>query len=136
MSYKTFVNDFQILENGVYSEELIDELNRQGANIKENDDCYEFEIKEIDPIIKIVDDYFQQVIKNIFQEEANPYDLSSFCVIREKKKPLYERIESVIYFSAIFQSYNFVQYLYKNKLIKRNDDGIHTILKKIVISGG
>ena len=136
MSYRTRINNFQIFENNGYSKELIDELNRQGANIKENDDCYKFEIKDINPIIKIVDDYFQQVIKNIFQEEENPYDLSSFCFIREKKKPLYEKIENVIYFSVIFQSYNFVQYLYRNELVKRNDDGTHTMLKKIVISGG
>ena len=56
MSYRTRINDFQILENNGYSKKLIKELNRQGANIKEeDDDCYDFEIKEIDPIIKIVD---------------------------------------------------------------------------------
>ncbi|MCZ6159122.1 hypothetical protein [Campylobacter ureolyticus] len=136
MSYKTFVNDFQILENGVYSEELIDELNRQGANIKENDDCYEFEIKDINPIIKIVDDYIKEEVNDVINHWQNPYDLTFHWSMKNKEKPLYEKVDNCIYSHLLFQSYNFMQYLYKNGLIKRNDDGIHTILKKIVISGG
>ena len=123
MSYRTRINNFQIFENNGYSKELIDELNRQGANIKENDDCYAFEIKDINPIIKIVDEYFQQEIKNLFQRKLNPYDLSSHWAIKEKKKPLYERVDNLVYFHILFQSYNFVQYLYEHKLVKRNNDG-------------
>ena len=70
MSYRTFVNDFQIFENNEYNKELIDELNRQGANIQENDDCYGFEIKEIDPIIKIVDEYFQKKLDETIQKKT------------------------------------------------------------------
>ncbi len=136
MSYRTFVNNFQIFENNGYSKELINELNRQGANIGENDDCYAFAIKDINPIIKIVDEYFQQEIKNLVQSELNPYDLSSNCFIKNKKKPLYERVDNLMYFHILFQPYNFMQYLYRHNLAKRNNDGTHTILKRIVISGG
>lgn len=136
MSYRTRINNFQIFENNGYSKKLIAELKRQGANIDEDDDCYEFEIKEIDPIIKIVDDYFQNKLNDTIQEGINPYDFAFHWAMRNKDIPLYNRVDDCIYTSYLFQSYNFMQYLYKNKLIKRNDDGTHTILKKIVIHGG
>lgn len=137
MSYRTYINDFQIFENNGYSEKLITELNRQGANIEEDDDCYEFEIKDINPIIKIVDDYIKEEINDVIKHGQNPYDLTFFWAIRDKERPqLYERIDNCLYSHILFQSYNFMQYLYRNKLVKRNDDGTHTILKKIVISGG
>lgn len=137
MSYRTRVNNFQIFENNGYSKKLINELNRQGANIKEDDDdCYEFEIKEIDPIIKIVDEYFQNKLNETIQEGINPYDLVFHLAMRNKDRPLYDRVDNCMYTSYLFQSYNFMQYLYRNKLIKRNADGTHTILNKIVIHGG
>lgn len=136
MSYRTFINNFQIFENNGYSKELIDELNRQGANIKENDDYYKFEIKEIDPIIKIVDEYIKEEVNDVISSWQNPYDLTFFWSMVRKEKPLYERVDNCVYGHLLFQSYNFVQYLYRNGLIKRNVDGTHTILKKIVISGG
>lgn len=136
MSYRTRINNFQIFENNGYSKKLIDELNRQGANIDDDDDCYEFEIKEIDPIIKIVDEYFQNKLNETIQEGINPYDLVFHLAMRNKDRPLYDRVDNCMYTSYLFQSYNFMQYLYKNKLIKRNDDGTHTILNKIVIHGG
>lgn len=137
MSYRTRINDFQIFENNGYSKKLINELNRQGANIKEeDDDCYDFEIKEIDPIIKIVDEYFQNRLNEITQEGINPYDLTFHWAIINKERPLYDRVDNCIYTHYLFQSYRFMQYLYKDKLVKRNADGTHTILKKIVIHGG
>lgn len=78
MSYRTYINDFQIFENNGYSEKLITELNRQGANIEEDDDCYEFEIKDINPIIKIVDDYIKEEINDVIKHGQNPYDLTFF----------------------------------------------------------
>lgn len=137
MSYRTFVNDFQIFENNEYNKELIAELNRQGADIKENDDCYSFEIKDINPIIKIVDDYIKEKVDEVIKQYQNPYDLTFFWNMRDEEKPLYERIDNCIYFGTIFQSYRFMEYLYNNRLIEKNFiDGTHTILKKIVISGG
>ncbi len=137
MSYRTRINDFQIFENNGYSKKLIKELNRQGANIKEeDDDCYDFEIKEIDPIIKIVDEYFQNRLNDITQEGINPYDLTFHWAMINKDRPLYDRVDNCIYTHYLFQSYRFMQYLYNNKLVKRNADGTHTILKKIVIHGG
>lgn len=139
MSYRTRINDFQIFENNGYSKKLIKELNRQGANIKDNDDCddcYDFEIKEIDPIIKIVDEYFQNRLNDITQEGINPYDLTFHWAMINKDRPLYDRVDNCIYTHYLFQSYRFMQYLYNNKLVKRNADGTHTILKKIVIHGG
>lgn len=136
MSYRTRINDFQIFENNGYSKELISELKRQGANIKENDDSYKFEIKDINPIIKIIDEYFQNKLNETIQENINPYDLTFHWTMVKKDKPLYDRIDNCIYTNYLFQSYNFMQYLYNNKLVKRNNDGSHTILKKIVISGG
>lgn len=136
MSYRTRINNFQIFENNGYSKKLIDELNRQGANIDEDDDCYDFEIKEIDPIIKIVDEYFKNKLNDTIQEGINPYDLTFHWSMVNKDRPLYDRVDNCIYTHYLFQSYNFMQYLYRNKLVKRNADGTHTILKKIVISGG
>lgn len=139
MSYRTRINNFQIFENNGYSKELIDELNRQGANIKDDDDCddcYEFEIKEIDPIIKIIDEYFQNRLNDLTQEGINPYDLTFHWTMINKERPLYDRVDNCILTHYLFQSYRFMQYLYNNKLVKRNADGTHTILKKIVISGG
>lgn len=137
MSYRTRINDFQIFENNGYSKKLIKELNRQGANIKEeDDDCYDFEIKEIDPIIKIVDEYFQNRLNEITQEGINPYDLTFHWAMINKDRPLYDRVDNCIYTHYLFQSYRFMQYLYNNKLVKRNADGTHIILKKIVIHGG
>lgn len=137
MSYRTRINDFQIFENNGYSKKLIKELNRQGANIKEeDDDCYDFEIKKIDPIIKIVDEYFQNRLNEITQEGINPYDLTFHWAMINKDRPLYDRVDNCIYTHYLFQSYRFMQYLYNNKLVKRNADGTHTILKKIVIHGG
>lgn len=137
MSYRTFVNNFQIFENNGYSKELINELNRQGANIGENDDCYAFVIKEIDPIIKIVDEYIKEKVNDIISQWQNPYDLTFFWSMVRKDIPLYERVDECVYGHLLFQSYKFVQYLYRNKLIEKNFiDGTHTILKKIVISGG
>lgn len=136
MSYRTRINDFQIFENNGYSEELIAELNRQGANIAEDDDCYKFEIKDINPIIKIVDDYYKEKINEMIRRWQNPYDLTYFGSTRDEKRPLYERIDNCVYSHILFQSYGFMQHLYKNKLVKRNDDGTYTMLKKIVIRGG
>lgn len=136
MSYRTRINDFQIFENNGYSKKLIDELNRQGANIDKDDDCYEFEIKEIDPIIKIVDEYFQNRLNETIQEHINPYDLTFHWAMINKDRPLYDRVDNCIYTHYLFQSYRFMQYLYSNKLVKRNADGTHTILNKIVIHGG
>lgn len=136
MSYKTFVNNFQILENGVYREALIAELNRQGANIKDRYSSYEFEIKEIDPIIKIVDEYIKEEVNDVIRQWQNPYDLTFHWTMINKDRPLYDRVDNCIYTHYLFQSYRFMQYLYRHNLVKRNADGTHTILKKIVISGG
>lgn len=137
MSYRTFINnEFQMFETNEFNEYLIDELNRQGADIGEKDRYFKFAIKDINPIIKIIDEYFQNRLNEITQEGINPYDLTFHWTMINKDIPLYDRVDNCIYTHYLFQSYRFMQYLYRHNLVKRNNNGTHTILKRIVISGG
>lgn len=57
MSYRTYVNNYQFLGNDEQSEDLIKELKKQGCKI-DSDGCFRnFEIKELDPIIKALERY-------------------------------------------------------------------------------
>lgn len=57
MSYRTYVNNYQFLGNDEQSEDLIKELKKQGCKI-DRDGCFRnFEIKELNPIIKALERY-------------------------------------------------------------------------------
>ena len=76
MSYRTYVGtkekgDIQILGNNEWYQPFIEELKRQGIEIDENG-CYEGEIKEIQPILDILEQYIwskEKEVKEIYDED-------------------------------------------------------------------
>lgn len=87
MSYRTRINDFQIFENNGYSKKLIKELNRQGANIKEEyDDCYDFEIKEISSRTGRYDENIHKFVKDRSPETVTKWYKADYskCRIMER----------------------------------------------------
>ena len=87
MSYKTWVNDYQIFGNNDYSEELINELKRQGMNEPDDDFIYSFEIKDINPVIKAVEKYLEQEIekrekRGINRKRAFVFEYARFNKVR------------------------------------------------------
>lgn len=61
MSYRIYVNHYQCLGNHECPEVLIKELERQGCKMDEDDCFHDFEIKELQPIIKALEEYIFQI---------------------------------------------------------------------------
>ena len=139
MSYKTWVNDYQIFGNNDYSEELINELKRQGMNEPDDDFIYSFEIKDINPVIKAVDKYIEKEIEKREKRGVNMYDFSDYYNLIGKE-PLYLSMQDLIKYGIIFQSYNLVDYLVKTGCIERihgtSGNPVYKIVKPITISAG
>lgn len=137
MSYKTFINGHQILGNNEYSKELIDELIKQGMNDPKDDDwCYEFEVKDANAIIRVIDEYAKACIRKKTQAGGKMYDFSDYIELLDEE-PLYVSMESLIECSYIFMSYNVVQYLLRTGCIeKTSDDKVFVAKKPIIISAG
>ena len=139
MSYRTWANDYQIFDNNDYSEELINELKRQGMNAPNDDGIYDFEIKDINPIIKIIDEFFQQEISEREKRGVKMYDFKDHRSLKQNA-PLYSRVQDLIENCVIFQSYVFVDYLLKTGCIERmhntSENPVYKIVKPITISAG
>ena len=138
MSYRTRANDFQIFENNGYCGELIDELKRQGMD-EPNDGFYSFRIKDINPIIKIIDKYIEEEIKEREKRGVKMYDFKNHSHVTSDY-PLHLKVTYLIEDAWLFQSYNFVNYLLCTGCIKRVDDRlsapVYEIKKPITISAG
>jgi hypothetical protein len=138
MSYRTWVNDYQIFENNGYCRELIDELKRQGM-AEPDDGCYQFKVKDINPVIKIVDMYFEKEIKDREKRGIKMYDFKKHGHITSDF-PLHLKVAYLIEDAWLFQSYNFVDYLRRTGCIKRVDDTlnmpVYEIKKPVRIRAG
>jgi hypothetical protein len=137
MSYKTWINGKQILGNNEYSRELIDELIKQGMSDPKDDDwCYEFEVKDISAVINAIDEHVKKGVKKRVQLASKMYDFSDYIELLDEE-PLYVSMESLVDYSYIFGSYNVVQYLLHTGCIeKTSDDKVFVAKKPIVISAG
>lgn len=137
MSYKTLINGHQILGNNAYSKELIDELTKQGMSDPKDDDwCYEFEVKDINAVISAIDEYAKNCVRKRVQAGGKMYDFSDYIELIDEE-PLYVSMKSIIDYSYIFMSYNVVQYLLCTGCIEGElDDKIFVARKPIVISAG
>lgn len=130
MSYRTWVNDFQFLDNNGYSQELIDELKRQGMKEPDDDCCYSFKVKDINPIIAIVDKYVEKEVAKREDKGFKMYDLTDIpdcysCM------PLHLKMEHITKDKWVFMSYCFVDYLLRTGCIKRVDDTYKTPVYEI-----
>lgn len=138
MSYRTWVNDYQIFENNGFCRELIDELKRQGME-EPDDGSYEFEVKDITPVIDIIDKYFEKEIEDREKRGVNVYDFKNNSHITSHL-PLHIKTEYMIEDALLFQSYNFVDYLLRTECIKRIDSTfgipIYEIKKTVKIHAG
>lgn len=64
MSYRTYINGHEWLGNNEYSKEIFEELKRQGCSFDEEECAYNFEVKDLDGLVKATEKYIRRNIKN------------------------------------------------------------------------
>lgn len=112
MSYRMYLNNYQICGNNEYIPELLEELERQGAVIQEGSIVKDFTIKEVEPVLNIIREYCV--------EQA---DFSKGYTPKKRTVELYNedpyRVCSMLIEDLyIFQYYNIIKYLIDNGFIR------------------
>lgn len=85
MSYRIYVNHYQCLGNNECPEVLINELKRQGCEIDEDGCFYNFEIKELEPIIEALEQYIKNTNEWMLRRRYNPGNIADFSYLLEKE---------------------------------------------------
>lgn len=118
MAYRTYVgttgkDSIQILGNNESYEPFINELIRQDIDVDEDDWCYDGKIKEIQPIIDVLEKYIEdkdKEIKKIFEKDI--FDLRPEPP--EQDKDFTFRMMQLQENAYIFVTANLVNYLKDN----------------------
>ncbi len=112
MSYRMYVNRYQFLGNNVCPQDLIEELKRQGCEM-DQDYCFrDFEIKQLEPIIEILEQYI--IEKYEVNLKAKNYNIADFAYIIQEKdnyrdKGLTWQIEDILECGSLFVTVNFLK---------------------------
>lgn len=101
MSYRTYINGHEWLGNNEYSKEIFEELKRQGCHFDEEKCVYDFEVKDLDGLVKATEKYIRKLVK----DNNKRGNFSDFILGNVKEHSYEERIlqkEGItLYFSDI-----------------------------------
>ena len=136
MSYKTWINGHQILGNNEYSRELIDALIKQGMSDPKDDDwCYEFEVKDVIAVVDAIDTYAKKEVEKRVHYGIKMYDFSDYKELLTVE-PLYESAQDIVQCGFVFTSYRVVQLLLCIGCIKEDKNKFVATGKPVIISAG
>jgi len=108
MSYRTHITNgkgksWQVFGNNVCFEPLIEFVKKEGGNVDE-DDCYDCEIKDVDRLIEVIEEYIIEQDKRRTKYGGNIFDLRPDKIAENGMSLTYHmkymREEAIIFASA------------------------------------
>lgn len=135
MAYRTYINGNEWLGNNEYSEEIFDELKRQGCPFDEdyllpwNEETHKreaFEVKDLDGLVKATEKY----ILNMFEKNNNIANFTNDFNLAKKVSDLTFSLKNLQECAYIFASVQLLNYVGKdNYTIDYENDEKH---KKVI----